>query len=583
MRRAAVQRAGCSALDITTSLSIILRFDACRLRNAKMIVDGSTLPVGSGKEHDLCVVGSGVAGMLLVMELAQTYRDICVIESGAWKPDEDTQSLYELNSVGYPIRKNYQSRIRYFGGSCNIWAGRAMIYNEIDLMPRPWLNNISWPIDFAELDRYYASAARYLNLPSYEKLKPETWQSKLSNFEMSLFRNDDFKTNVSLFARAPARFGYKTKYFAKVRNSANITLYINSNAINLHLNDSLSQVERIDVACLNGVRYTINPRKVVLACGGLENTRILLASNKQMSSGIGNRNGLLGRFYMDHPRAVFGHLKLTKKIKLDHLLGMPVTGGKMQLGIALGDKIQSREGLLNNYLTLEPRYSIGSMELYESFVKLMKRLLRKGYSGKRFDFKNQEMAEVPEMIYLLTPKELLPHFMYYTYYKYSRIAKSLFTNLTHLSIVNYSEQEPNIASRVYLDDEKDKLGMPKLVLDWKISDRSFNSSLRLMHLLDEHFKRYEVGHIEQDLAEIKELPYTDASHHLGTTRMSADQHTGVVDTDCRVHGVKNLYVAGSSVFPTAGHANPTLTIAAMSLRLADYLKRLAMPSCEPWK
>lgn len=537
-----------------------------------MIVDGSTLPPEFETEHDLCVVGSGIAGMLLVMELAQTYKDICIIESGAWKPDDATQSLYSLNSVGYPIRKNYQSRIRYFGGSCNIWAGRAMSYNESDLMPRPWLNSVSWPIDFAALDRYYASAAGYLNLPSYEKLKPETWQSKLSDFEMSLVHSENFKTNISLFAKAPARFGYKTKYFKEVKNSTKITLYINSNVVNLRLSDSLSHVAYLDVACLSGVRYTIKPKKVVLACGGLENTRILMASDKQMPGGIGNQNGLLGRYYMDHPRAVFGRVKLTKKIKLDHLLGIPVTGGKMQLGIALSDKIQAREALLNNYLTLEPCYSIGSMELYESFVKLMKRLLRKGYSGKRFDFKNQEMAEVPEMIYLLTPKELLPHFMYYTYYRYSRIAKNVFTNLTHLSIVNYSEQEPNIASRVYLDDEKDYLGMPKLVLDWKISDRSLKSSLRLMHLLDEHFRRYEEGHIEQDLTKIKELPFTDASHHLGTTRMSADAKTGVVDANCKVHGVDNLYISGSSVFPTAGHANPTLTIAAMSLRLADYMK-----------
>jgi hypothetical protein len=254
---------------------------------------------------------------------------------------------------------------------------------------------------------------------------------------------------------------------------------------------------------------------------------------------------------------------------------MPVTGGKMQLGIALSDEIQAREGLLNNYLTLEPCYSIGSMELYESFVKLMKRLLRKGYSGKRFDFKNQEIADVPELIYLLTPKELLPHFMYYTYYKYSRLVKNVVTRLTHLSIVSYAEQEAISASRVYLDTEKDRLGMPKLVLDWKVSDRSLNSSLRLMYLLDEHFRKHDAGFIEQDLSQVKGLPYTDASHHLGTTRMSADPRSGVVDVNCQVHGIDNLFVAGSSVFPTAGHANPTLTIAAMSLRLAEYLKKSA--------
>jgi choline dehydrogenase-like flavoprotein len=537
-----------------------------------MIVDGRTIGVGAEKAHDLCIIGSGVAGILLVMELAETYKDICVVESGGWKPDDETQSLYELNSIGYPIRKHYQSRIRYFGGSCNIWAGRAMIYNEIDLMSRPWLDNISWPIDFGELDRYYALAAQYLNLPCYDKLKPKNWESKLSEFEINLLRSGNFKANVSLFAKSPARFGYNTKYFKKIRNSGNITLYTHSNVVNLQLNESLSRVSHIDVVCLNGVRYTMKPKTVVLACGGLENTRILMASDKQMPGGIGNQNGLLGRYYMDHPRAVFGRVKLNKKLKLDHLLGMPVTGGKMQLGIGLGDKVQAREGLLNNYVTLEPCYSIGSMELYEAFVKLMKRLLRKGYSGKRFDFKNQEMAEIPEMIYLLTPKELLPHFMYYTYYKYSRIFKNAFTNLTHLAIVNYSEQEPNIKSRVYLEREKDKLGMRKLVLDWKLNDRCFNSSLRLMALLDEHFRQYGAGYIEQDLTQIKELPYTDASHHLGTTRMSANPKNGVVDVNCRVHGIANLYVAGSSVFPTAGHANPTLTIAAMSLRLAAHMK-----------
>lgn len=538
-----------------------------------MIVDGSSLLRGFEAEHDLCVVGSGIAGILLVTELAQSYRDICIIESGAWKPDDDTQSLYSLSSVGYPIRKHYQSRIRYFGGSCNIWAGRAMMYNEIDFMPRPWLGNISWPIEFAELDRYYASATEYLRLPSYDKLKAENWRAALSDFEMSLVQSPHFKANVSLFAKGPARFGFKTKYYKALRSSQEIKLYINSNVVNLHLNETLSRVVRVDIACLNGVRYAIRARTVVLACGGLENTRILLASDKQMPHGIGNHSGLLGGYYMDHPRAVFGRVKLSKKIKLDHLLGMPVKGGKMQLGIGLSEKIQEEEGLLNNYLTLEPCYSIGSMELYEAFVKLMKRLLRKGYSGKRFDFKNQEMADVPEMIYLLTPKELLPHFIYYTYYRYSRVVKNVFANLSHLSIVNYSEQEPNIASRVYLDNEKDKLGMRKLVLDWKLSNRSLSSSLRLMRLLDEHFRSRGAGFVEEDLAELKDLPYTDASHHLGTTRMSADPKSGVVNADCQVHGVNNLYIAGSSIFPTAGHANPTLTIAAMSLRLADYLKK----------
>jgi hypothetical protein len=239
--------------------------------------------------------------------------------------------------------------------------------------------------------------------------------------------------------------------------------------------------------------------------------------------------------------------------------------------------LQEKEGLLNNYLSLEPQYSIGVVGIYHSFVKLMKRLLRRGYSGKRFDFKNEKIADIPEMIYLLTPKELLPHSMYYSYYKCSYLVRKFISKLNYLSIVNYSEQEASLESRICLSEEQDKLGMPKLILNWQVNDRSFNSSLRLLQLVDSHFRKYNVGYIEEDLKKVKELPYTDASHHIGTTRMSTDPKTGVVDINCKVHGIDNLYIAGSSVFPTAGHANPTFTIAAMSLRLAHHLRTLSCP------
>jgi choline dehydrogenase-like flavoprotein len=540
-----------------------------------MIVDGTTLSSGTEQEHDICIVGAGVAGILLATELAHTYHDICLVESGAWTPDDETQSLYDLDNVGYPIRANFQSRLRQFGGSCNIWAGRAMVYHEIDMQARPWMSDIGWPIAFDELDRYYARAARYLNLPSYDQFSLDYWTPKLSEFETTFLQSENFKPNIVMFAKSPARFGYKTQYYKRIRDAETITAYIRSNAVNLRLSDHLSHVTQLDIACLNGVHYQIKAKTIVLACGGLENTRILMASDQQIPGGIGNQHGLLGRYYMDHPRAVFGRVNLTKKINLEHALGIPVTGGKMQLGIGLSDKLQEREGLLNNYLSLEPNYSIAVVDAYHALVKLMKRLLRKGYSGKRFDFKNEEIADVPEMIYLLTPKELLPHFMYYSYYKYSRFIKKFISNLDHLSIVSYSDQEVTPESRVYLGPDKDQLGMPKLVLDWKVGDRSLQSSLRLLQLLDEHFKKYDAGYVEEDLSQLTALPYTDASHHLGTTRMSPHPTTGVVDLQGKVHGIDNLYIAGSSIFPTAGHANPTFTIAAMALRLVDHLNTLA--------
>ncbi len=191
-----------------------------------MIVDGSQLASGIEKEHEICVVGSGIAGMVLMTELAPTSQDICLVESGAWQPDHDTQSLYNLTTVGYPVRENFQNRIRYFGGSCNIWAGRAVIYHDIDMRPRPWIDGICWPLDFEELDAYYARASEYLHLPAYDMFKPEHWKPKLSDFEMNFFQSETFQPNVVLFAKAPARFGYKTAYYQNIKKAHNITTYI---------------------------------------------------------------------------------------------------------------------------------------------------------------------------------------------------------------------------------------------------------------------------------------------------------------------------------------------------------------------
>jgi choline dehydrogenase-like flavoprotein len=144
--------------------------------------------------------------------------------------------------------------------------------------------------------------------------------------------------------------------------------------------------------------------------------------------------------------------------------------------------------------------------------------------------------------------------------------------VTDLVVVNYCEQVPNPQSRVYLGDARDRLGMPRLVLDWKVGSQETAPLLRLHELLDSHLRRNGLGRLDYSAAQFSALRYTDASHHLGTTRMSADPREGVVDEHCRVHDVANLYIAGSGVFPTAGHANPTLTIVALALRLAAHLK-----------
>jgi choline dehydrogenase-like flavoprotein len=143
---------------------------------------------------------------------------------------------------------------------------------------------------------------------------------------------------------------------------------------------------------------------------------------------------------------------------------------------------------------------------------------------------------------------------------------------TELIVVNYCEQAPNPQSRVYLSHERDQLQMNRLILDWKVGDDETKRLMRLQELVDYYLRKNHIGHLDNISQPLSDLHYSDASHHIGTTRISDDPRTGVVDSDGKVHGVDNLFIAGSSVFPTYGYANPTLTIVALAIRLAEHLK-----------
>jgi hypothetical protein len=204
-------------------------------------------------------------------------------------------------------------------------------------------------------------------------------------------------------------------------------------------------------------------------------------------------------------------------------------------------------------------------------VHTMKILLRKGYSGNRFSIAGAKLANVPELIYLLAPRELMPHFLYRLV---KMVKNEISGGVTELIVVNYCEQAPNPQSRVFLSHERDRIQMNRLVLDWKVGDEETKSLIRLQELVNAALKKAHIGYLDETSQQLDDLHYTDASHHLGTTRMSDDPRTGVVDSDCRVHGIRNLFIAGSSIFPTSGYANPTLTIVALALRLAEHLKSL---------
>lgn len=517
-------------------------------------------------DTDTCIVGAGVAGITIASELADDSQEACLIESGKYIPDEEVQSLYDFENIGYPVRENFMSRARYYGGTSNLWPGRCMILTEFDLQRRSWVSNSGWPISYSELMHYYAKSTQLLRLPAIENFDPSHLTKGLSPEEEAILKNGNIKPTIAMWAKKPLRFG--KRFYPKLRKAANVGVYLNLNATEIRLSDNGESVESLIATRLDGKQISINAKKYVIACGGLENARLLLVSNNQHPKGVGNRYDLVGRYYMDHPRCVLGRVHLYEKHDLSRLLGMPLPDGKMQIGIALSEKIQQREGLLHNYLTLEKTFSEISQEAYHSFVLLMKRCFRKGYAGKRFDFSSSKLSEIPDLIYLLAPREIVPHFAY-RWYRALRKKRP-----KELVVVNYCEQEPNPHSRVKLSRKRDKLNMNLLTLDWKVGSKEIRSLIRIQEILYDTLRKNRIGYSDSPPTSTSDLTFTDASHHMGTTRMSQDPKKGVVDRNCKVHGVNNLYIAGSSVFPTCGHANPTLTIVAISLRLADHIRRV---------
>ena len=528
-------------------------------------IDARELPNAARIDTGLCIIGAGVAGITLARELAGASQDVCLVESGALAVEEATQALYDLQSVGYPVRDNFMARARYFGGSSNIWAGRSMRLDPIDFERRDWVPDSGWPISYEEVASYYPRADRVLELPDAAEL--EALAQRLSNTDGAAFRDGELRPKVVTWGRKPMRF--QKTHLKPLSASRNIKMLFNANVTQLVSNEARMHVESANVVTLNGKRCEIRARQFVLACGGLENARLLLCSD-----GLGNEHDVVGRYFMEHPRAIFGKVRLTAPFRSSPLLGTPLPDGKVQIGVGLSTEVQRRERLLNSYLTLEPQMSELTQQAYQTSANVVKVLMRKGYAGNRRDVFRANLPEIRELIYLLTPKEVMPHFMYRGYARLKGFSHR-FRKIQQLTVINFCEQAPRPESRVTLGERRDALGMPMLVLDWRIGREETASLVRLQRLLGERLKKEGVGDLDEAGLESIEPRYTDASHHMGTTRMSDDPRKGVVNRDSRLHDVDNLYVAGSSVFPTVGCANPTLTIVALALRLADRLKRTA--------
>lgn len=556
-----------------------------------MLIDSRNLPTDEVIETEVCIVGAGPAGITLAREFIEQDFRVCLLESGNFEFDQETQSLCEGETIGDNFPSLNEMRRRQYGGLANAWG--IDIYNqqiglrhtpldEIDFEKRDWLPYSGWCFNKSHLNPFYERAQAVCKLGSFA-YEVEAWEDTQS--PRLPFKGDNVTT--SMFQFGP-RDIFTKEYREKINRSPNVTTYLNANVVDIETDETSKTVTRVRVACLQANKFWVAAKVFILATGGIENARLLLLSNRIQKAGLGNQNDLVGRFFMDHPLIRSGTIlpnnrqifNSTALYDLRRVNNVPVMGK-----ITLAPEVMNRQKLLNMSALLFPRnneFFTAIFPKHNEFRTAGKTSLKILLAASR--------GKIPQDV----PKHLMNVIkdfdsLFVQWYEKHFKKQSIFSNLsqggwsylkdkeqkfTMFEVISQTEQAPDPNNRVMLSSQFDKLGCLKAQLNWRWTETDITSIKTSQAILAQEVARAGLGQfqIESD-GELPQVLSISTHHHIGTTRMHDDPKQGVVDANCQVHGISNLFLAGSSVFPTGGFANPTLTIVALAIRLADHVSR----------
>ena len=530
-----------------------------------MFIDTRGADEGKEIEATVCIVGAGVAGITLALELQRCGIDTCLLESGGFRPDEETRDLYRGENAGLPYAFADGSRSRYLGGSSNCWGGWCRPLDPWDFEPRDWVPGSGWPFGIEALAPFYARTHALLKLGP-NNFDPSFWEHAIGRADVKRIPlvTGNVRDTIAQFS-PPARFG--KLYRGDLERSPRIRVFLHANVVHVDTDADAAHVTRVQVATLTGRRLSVTAKRFVLAAGGIENARLLLASNRVQAAGLGNAYDNVGRYFMDHPRIMSGSVRFSPAWVRNKLYdikfhyqnaAVSAHGTPISSQFALMPDVLRRERLLNSRVWFfSTFYGEGSAGA-EALIRCKQALLRKDQPGWRLSDDLKTMLEHPfdtagfGLTRLLQPRMLI----------------------RDVKLQAIVEPQPNRDSRVMLGDQRDRLGMPRVKVAWHLTELAQRTFDRTFELLADELRASGVAQVKLDAPlEGAAWPATleGTWHHMGTTRMHDAAREGVVDRHCKVFGIDNLYIAGSSVFPTVGANFPTITITALALRLAGHL------------
>ena len=512
-----------------------------------MIVDANDADRGLfAQAFDACVIGTGPAGITLARRLAARGLTVALMEGGGLDLESESQDLYKGEVVGLDYYPLDEARLRLFGGSSNHWGGRCRALDAVDFTPLPADPLSGWPIAKTDLDPYAADSDEILDLVPAAEAPDIPIEQTEPRFHRIQYRYS-----------TPTRFG--DKYHDELAASKTITCAVNANLIDLRLDDGLATVtSAVFKSFTEGdPGFEIKARVFAVCLGGLENPRALLNCRSQIPVGIGNQNDLVGRYFCEHPHYRLGQIYYEKPIPAAEIRANP------EEAYAPTEAFMKAHGTLGFSLlvtpTIEPPLSF-STELVRSMgcVTSFTERLTEGVMGRNLNCDRGGLD------------------MYFAQGDSDHAVQGV--------VAVHAEQSLVRDSRVMLsDDETDRFGLRRIRLDWQLAPVDYHTMKTAVLEYGAYVAEQGIGRVQVydwlladpvDLPGIGEGSRVGGHHHMCSTRMSADPKEGVVDADCKVHGLANLYIGGSSAFATTGYANPTYTIVQLALRLGDHLSGL---------
>jgi choline dehydrogenase-like flavoprotein len=543
-----------------------------------VIVDARSLPENENIATQVCIIGAGPSGLTIAREFANQNVQVCLLESGGVEYDQDIQSLCDGTVIGDPYPDLRETRRRQLGGTAHCWEGqsgyrqygwRCLPLDEIDFESRDWVPYSGWPFTRADLDSFYERAQDVCQIGPYS-YKVEDWQDQRA--KPLKFKSTRLTTSISQYG---LRYPFTEQYPRELNQASNITTLLYASVVELETDETMQTVTRLRVMGGQNRQFWLQAKIVILATGGLENARLLLASNQQQPAGLGNQHDVVGRYFMDRPILSCTLLPYDHRLfEQTNLYDIYLTKGvPVMARLQVAESVMRQEQLLNNGAQLFPRPLAHQQAATLSLRSLILEL-RQGKISQESLQRFQVALRGGD--YLLAAAfwsvvRQIPSLRQGDW-SYLPLEKRRFSQF---EIFYQIEQAPDPNNRVMLSSEQDHLGQNRVEIHWRLNQIDIKSAIRVQEIWAEEFDKAGLGELQfARKREDWKFEKPAMHHHMGTTRMHIDPKQGVVDANCKVHGISNLFIAGSSIFPTCGYSNPTLTIIALSLRLADHIKTL---------